>query len=83
MQPIYGDRTVLVLQRVNYDSLQPGMQVAYRNRAGRMVVHRLLEKKEGSWLAIGLNNTEPDQERVTEWNLIGVVYASFANDAVR
>ncbi|WP_043588595.1 S24 family peptidase [Geminisphaera colitermitum] len=83
MQPVYGDRTVLVLQRVDYATLQPGMQVAYRNRAGRMVVHRLLKAVQGGWQAMGLNNTVPDAELVTEVNLIGIVYASFANDSVK
>jgi hypothetical protein len=31
----------------------------------------------------GLNNEAEDRERVTPENLLGIVYAAFANDQVR
>ncbi|CAM2849564.1 S24/S26 family peptidase [Rariglobus hedericola] len=80
MRPIYGENTVLVLSKIEYDNLKPGMQVAYLSQAGSRVVHVLLEKDTGGWRVQGLNNQHEDRERVTRYNLIGVVYASFATD---
>jgi len=80
MRPIYGENTVLVISKIDYASLKPGMQVAYLNQAGRRVVHVLLNVDARGWRVQGLNNAEEDQERVTRYNLIGVVYASFATD---
>lgn len=80
MRPIYGENTVLVLTKINYADLKPGMQVAYVNEAGRRVVHVLLQPDERGWRVQGLNNANEDRERVTRYNLIGVVYASFATD---
>lgn len=80
MLPIYGENTVLVLTKIEYGALKPGMQVAYLNAAGRRVVHVLLEQDARGWRVQGLNNENEDHERVTRYNLIGVVYASFATD---
>ena len=83
MRPVYGDNTVLVLQKVPYASLEANMNVAYRNQRGVIVLNRLVGRDETGWRAIGLNNQEEDRERVTPQNLLGVVYASFANADVR
>jgi hypothetical protein len=80
MRPIYGENTVLVLSKIDYRDLRSGMQVGYVNRAGRRVVHVLLDRDALGWKVQGLNNDEVDEERVTRFNLIGVVYASFATD---
>jgi hypothetical protein len=80
MRPIYGENTVLVLTKIDYAHLKPGMQVGYVNEAGQRVVHVLLSQDARGWRVQGLNNDSMDQERVTRYNLIGVVYASFATD---
>jgi hypothetical protein len=80
MRPIYGDRTVLVLAPIDYANLKAGMQIGYVNRHGRRVVHVLLAPGTDGWRVQGLNNESEDRERVTRYNLIGVVYASFATD---
>jgi len=82
MLPIYGENTVLVLQKVPYANLVAGMNVAYRNERGAVVLHRLIAKEPDGWRAIGLNNPEEDATRVTPYNLLGIVYVAFANDAV-
>ncbi|MBC8039180.1 MAG: hypothetical protein H7Y06_01410 [Opitutaceae bacterium] len=80
MRPIYGENTVLVISKIDYADLKPGMQVAYVNQTGHRVVHVLLEADARGWRVQGLNNANEDKERVTRYNLIGVVYASFATD---
>jgi hypothetical protein len=80
MAPVYGDNTMLVISPIAYGQLQPGMIVAYRNRQGTRVVHRLVEKLPGGWRVMGLNNERVDADLVTPANLIGVIYASFNYD---
>ena len=82
MRPIYGENTVLVLQKISYASLVVGMNVAYRSERGALVLHRLIALDAEGWRAAGLNNEAEDQGRVTPENLLGIVYAAFANDAV-
>jgi hypothetical protein len=81
MLPVYGDNTMLVITAVPYDSLRPGMTVAYRNSRGVEVVHKLIGEELGGWRVAGLNNDEADAELVTRFNLIGVVYATLNYDA--
>ena len=83
MKPVYGENTVLVLQKVPFASLSEGMNVAYRNESGRVVLHRLLAPEGRGWRVRGLNNENEDRERVTPENLLGIVYAAFANDQVK
>ena len=80
MQPVYGDNTMLVISPIAYDQLREGLSVAYVNRRGVRVVHRLVEKVDGGWRVIGLNNDREDDDLVTRQNLLGVVYASFNYD---
>lgn len=82
MRPVYGENTVLVLQKIPYAALRAGMNVAYRSDRGSLVLHRLLELEAGGWRVAGLNNEAEDLGRVTPGNLLGIVYAAFANDAV-
>lgn len=81
MAPLYGDNTMLVISKVDYRDLQPGMTVAYVNDHGRQVVHRLVQqRRDGNWTAQGFNNESADNSLVTPWNLIGVIYASLVHD---
>lgn len=81
MAPIYGDNTMLVVTKIAFHELEPGMQVAYLNDRERRVVHRLVRQiSPEAWTVQGFNNEHLDASRVTPWNLIGVVYASFVHD---
>lgn len=80
MAPVYGDNTILVISKIAYPELQSGMTVAYTNQRGHRVVHQLLTKDGLGWRIQGFNNDVEDRERVTQDNLIGVVYASLSYD---
>lgn len=80
MAPVYGENTILVISRIAFDQLQSGMTVAYTNQKGHRVVHQLLAKDRLGWRIQGFNNEVEDRDRVTQENLIGVVYASLAYD---
>ena len=75
MAPLYGENTRLVLAPIDFEELEKGMIVAYRDYRGTRVVHKLAFKQGKSWVAVGLNNDAYDRERVTPENLLGVVYA--------
>lgn len=77
MLPAYNENTVIVLSKIDFEKLTPGMHVGYINRDSRNVVHVLVEKDALGWRVKGLNNTNEDRDRVTRYNLLGVVYASF------
>jgi hypothetical protein len=78
MQPVFGDNTMIVISKIAYEELKPGMTVAYMNRRGHQVVHQIIEKGVDGWRVQGLNNETEDLDRVTRDNLLGVIYASFA-----
>ena len=80
MAPVFGGNTLLVLSRIEFTELSPGMRVAYCNQQGRQVVHQLLEATPSGWKVQGVNNAVEDRERVTRQNLIGVVYVSLYSD---
>jgi len=81
MAPLYGDNTMLVITKVDFDDLAPGMIVAYLNRRGYQIVHRLVEQnRRGEWIVQGFNNERIDVDTVTPFNLIGVIYASLVHD---
>ena len=80
MAPVFGDTTMLVLTKVPFDELEPGMVVAYRSQRGVQVVHQLVERNPGGdWRAQGINNPKEDVEAVTRTNYLGVVYASLVH----
>lgn len=83
MLPVYGENTVLVLQKIEFSDLTAGMDVAYRKASGAIVLHRLVAKEGSGWRAMGLNNPVEDPERVMSHNLLGIVYAAFAHEAVK
>ncbi len=76
MKPIYGENTILVINKIAFDDLKPGMNAAYTNSRSRQVVHQLIAKDALGWRIQGHNNPTADADRVTRHNLIGVVYAS-------
>ncbi len=77
MAPIYGENTQVVTMPIDFEDLKAEMIVAYRNRKGELVVHQIVNKIGKKWLARGINNRTWDPDRVTEKNLVGVVYAVF------
>ncbi|MFT3780718.1 MAG: S24/S26 family peptidase [Nibricoccus sp.] len=78
MQPVYGDNTMIVITKIAFEELKPGMTVAYMNRKGHQVVHQVIKKTAKGWDVQGLNNESGDHELVTRENLLGVVYASIS-----
>jgi len=79
MEPVLLDGTVIVLKKVDFSELKAGMDVAYTNRKGEQIVHKLVRKKGNGWVAKGINNSYEDPDLVTKKNLIGVLYGIFYN----
>ncbi|MBC7367739.1 MAG: S24/S26 family peptidase [Undibacterium sp.] len=78
MEPMYVSGTAIVVHEQAYTTLRTGMPVVYRNSRGFYVAHMLVEEMRDGWLAIGVNNAEPDQELVTRNNFVGVIQAAYA-----
>ena len=76
MLPYFGDGSVVIVKKIDASALREGMVVAYKNRFGEMVAHRLIEAKADGWVAQGYNNKKADSTLVTAENLLGVVYVT-------
>jgi signal peptidase I len=83
MLPYFGDGSVVIVKSIDFSTLREGMVVAYRNRFGETVAHRLIRGKAEGWVAQGYNNHKADSTLVTAENLLGVVYVTLhSNGAV-
>lgn len=78
MEPMYPSETAVVVHECSFRTLEIGMPVVYRNGRGFYVAHMLVGDVPGGWLAIGVNNTEPDDDLVTGKNFVGVITAAYA-----
>jgi signal peptidase I len=76
MLPYFGDGSVVIVKKIDASSLREGMVVAYQNRFGETVAHRLIRAKADGWIAQGYNNRTADSTLVNAENLLGVVYVT-------
>ena len=81
MTPLYGENSFIVITPTDFESLETGTIVAYRNDKGQTVIHQLIRKRGKKWIAQGLNNKVMDDEWVTSEKFIGVVYAVFHSNS--
>jgi signal peptidase I len=83
MEPAFHDGWILLIMPTQWEDLQVGQVVAYKNRQGVLIVHRLTHSYGESWLIQGDNNPVPDAEQVTRKNLVGVIYGSIPSSALK
>ena len=83
MRPAYLPGTMVVVHPTSYFMLRRGMPVVYVNEKGDRVAHVLVEELESGWVVQGLNNAEPDGDRVTRRNLVGIIRCAFVPDSNR
>jgi len=80
MLPLYAHGTVLVLQKLAWNHLQPGMTVVFGANpySPFAVVCQILEERTpaGTWTARALSDTEASPVQVTQDNYIGTVVAA-------
>ena len=82
MEPLYPDGTVLVVRRLRWENMLPGMTTLYRKDPDNpydLVAHVLVarDKRGGRWTVQGLAVDAPDADKVTVENYIGTVVAAF------
>ncbi|ATC62787.1 signal peptidase I [Nibricoccus aquaticus] len=82
MLPFFGEGSVLLVKKIDAAALKAGMVVAYKNRFGEMVAHRLIEAKADGWVAQGYNNSKADTTLVNADNLLGVVYITLHSNGL-
>ena len=78
MEPLFANRTAIVVAPVNFKELRKGMTVVYMNSRGRMVAHSLKGDLPKGWIAQGVGNDEEDDDLVTKDNLIGVIVGAYS-----
>ena len=80
MQPLYPDGTVMVLQKLAWDQLTPGMTVVYGadpNNLFNLGCGTIVKKAAvESWTVRELLNSRPETMTVTTDNYIGTVVAA-------
>ncbi len=77
MAPLYGDNSVLVVEKASFTQLSLGMVAVYRDSEGSLVAHTVTAKTDSGWVAQGLNNRGEDPERISKKNFVGVVFGVF------
>lgn len=77
MYPHYGSNALVVVEKIPYSELEPGMLAVYVDREGDYVGHILLEKTPKGFTIQGYNNPVTDPELVTPSNLVGILFATF------
>lgn len=84
MLPLYRDRTVIVIQRMNPVRWERGMTVVYFGTQGQMVAHMLVEKTPRGWVAQGVGNDQSDRALVKPSNYVGTVIRAYSpNPAIK
>ena len=81
MRPLFDDSALLVLESVPFDSLRIGDIVTYEHSGTHaLIVHRLLEKRDGGFWAKGDHNGRMDDSLVTRENyrmrVCGILYTN-------
>ncbi len=82
MEPLYPDGTILVVRRLRWENMLPGMTTLYRkdpDNPYNLVAHVLVarDKNGGKWTVQGLAVDTPDADKVTSDNYVGTVVAAF------
>ncbi len=73
MAPLYCNRTLLVIEKQPFGTLEPGMTVVFIGESGSQVAHSLIRRVRGGWEAGGVGNNYPDGALVTPANFRGRV----------
>ena len=80
MLPLYRDRTVVVVERMEMSRLKAGMTVVFVGDSGRLVAHTLVAATPQGWVAQGLANRERDRTLVRARNYVGTVIKAYTPD---
>jgi len=74
MKPMLDENCLIVMTKEPFENITVRDIVLYVSEEGRMIVHRVMEKrKDGSLWTLGDNNHRPDREYVTKKNYVGKV----------
>lgn len=89
MVPTFDANAVLLAEAVDFSALGEGDVVTYRSvtSPGKLVVHRLNERRGANWWPLGDGNGSMDGELVTPQNfdrrICGILYGKKASDTDR
>jgi phage repressor protein C with HTH and peptisase S24 domain len=77
MLPLYQDHDVIILERPALSELKLGQTVVFMGGNGVPVAHLLVNHTARGWSTMGMNNSTPDAERLSEDSYVGVVVRAY------
>lgn len=74
MEPNYKINSLVIIKKVNFDSVKVGDNIAFESVEfdNKLVFHRVVEKKKNSLVTKGDNNQHNDQYEVSKEKLVGI-----------
>lgn len=76
MLPYLGERSIHVSSPADFDLLEGGQIVTYKDENGDLVLHVLIRRIGDEWTARGYNSRWDDPIRVNRENLHGLVHTT-------
>lgn len=77
MEPYFGERSTLVIGKIEFAEVRAGMTIVFLDRDGDLVSHHVVELTPEGLRTKGYRNFRSDPEPVTAANFRGVVVAAF------
>lgn len=75
MRPMLDEHCLVVMSDEPYENIEVRDMIVYKSNNGRLIVHRVMEKKRNGRLwTRGDHNKVPDNEYVTQRNYVGKVF---------
>lgn len=71
MLPTLPDRAVVLLDKVDYASVEQGKVYAFMVNPRNIAIHRAMRKKRLGWVMKGDGNKNPDNELMTKYTILG------------
>lgn len=80
MKPYFGENDLIIIERNQFDSLDLGMIVVYRDNSGDRVAHQVIARVKENFRARGHGNALHDRILVSKSNYLGTVVAILRAD---
>lgn len=75
MRPLFDGNCLLLTEKAAFGTLEVGDIVVFRHsRTGKLIVHRILERRAAGYWAKGDHNDRMDDDLITETNYCGRIY---------
>ncbi|HSI09650.1 MAG TPA: S26 family signal peptidase [Rariglobus sp.] len=84
MRPLFDGNCLLLTEKAAFGSLEIGDIVVFlHSHTGKLIVHRILERRSAGYWAKGDHNERMDDDLITETNYCGWIYGIIYTAAIR